>query len=207
MELIKVFNDNSNSIAAFAAVGALIISTIAIIKATRDNQKQILVGKIEEIYELIIFLAVEYEDLYILYTLFDNHHNDKYSAIEQREFLDNYTDELERIKTIINIDDLFNKIFRLNVLANSYLEKSLKLDVLAYGQLFESLIIVSTKQRMKRKERLFKEGFPTKDNVYKLVGHLSDLLVRKINLGGEYIGKSEYDNYQDNEFKIKLGLK
>jgi hypothetical protein len=205
MGILAFLKDNNEIITTFVAIGALLISTIAIIKATQDNRKQIIVGKIEEIYELIVYLIVEYNDLNELNIKLEEcgcETDENYS-----EAIKNYKLELKKLKKNIDLNDLFNKVIRLNVLANSYLSKELKLEVLSYVRLFECLIVTLQLGKLSRKRKEYIEGFPTTENIRLLVGNLSNKLVDKINLGGDNQVHRRYTNYRDTIFKQKLKLK
>jgi hypothetical protein len=205
-EILKFLDNNTNSITAFAAISALFVSTLAIIKASQDNQKQIAVGKIEEIYELIVYFIVEYNKLYKLELKLEecgDENDDNYvDAIKK------YKIELEKLKKNIDLDNLFNKVIRLHVLTNSYLSKDLKLEVLAYNTLFECLIATVQNAKLSRKMEEYPEGFPTTDNLRHLVGLLANKLIKKINMGGgEKSINTNYVYYRDNTFKQNLKLK
>jgi hypothetical protein len=205
MEMIIFLKENSEVITALTAIGALLISTLAIIRATQDNRKQIIVGKIEEIYELIVYLIVEYKRLYELSILLEEcgDENDK----NYTEAFSNYKIELKKLKEDIDLNDLFNKIIRLNVLSNSYLNKDLKLEVLAVGGLFECLIATLQLKNLTRKRLEYNEGFPTTENIRNLVGHVLTKLTNKISLGADNQGVKVSKNYRETVFKQKLGLR
>lgn len=107
----------------------------------------------------------------------------------------------------MNIDDLFNKTSKLSVLANAYLDKKLKNEILGYSKLFEMIIIVSTQQQMIYKYTQFPNGFPDYENVHRFAGEISRKLIAKINLGGENVNKEIFNDYFKNEFQEKLGIK
>lgn len=205
MGIITFLKDNSELITSLTAIGALLISTLAIIRATQDNRKQIIVGKIEEIYELIIYFIVEYNELNELSKKLENCGSETDKNYD--EALKKYKIELKKLKEDVDLNDLFNKVIRLNVLANSYLSKELKLEVLSYVRLFECLIVTVQVSTLKRKNKEYIEGFPTTDNLRSLVGNLSNKLVDQINLGGDNSVHRSYITYRDNVFKRKLKLK
>lgn len=206
IEYFTAINNYSNSIAAFAAIGALLISTVAIIRASRDNQKQIVVGKVEEIYELVVFLIVEYNKLYELELKLEECGDETDGSYN--DSIKEYNQELEKLKKEVDLDDLFNKVIRLHVLTNSYLSKDLRLEVLAYNTLFECLIATVQIAKLSRKKEEYPEGFPSTDNIRHLVSNLANKLIEKINLGGDRKNQHiDYLYYRDNTFKQKLKLK
>ncbi|MEZ7497804.1 hypothetical protein QO200_03540 [Flavobacterium sp. Arc3] len=203
--VLKFLSDNANLITSFTAIGALVISTIAIIKASQDNKKQIIVGKLEEIYELVCYLIVEYEELYELLLKLETcgaEDDDNYL-----EAIENYKLELKKVKKKIDLNELFNKIIRLHVLGNSYLSKELRLEILEYNFLFECLITTVQNCKLTRKNKDYNEGFPTTENIRSLASQLATKLIEKINLGDNRRSKrSDYKKYRDNVFKQKLKI-
>jgi hypothetical protein len=204
-EVLSFFHTNSDTITAFSAVGALLISAIAITMATRDNQKQIRVGKIEEIYELLIYFIVEYNSMYELSLKLDacgDETDGKYN-----EKIKQYNLELKDLKKNIDLDDLFNKVIRLNVLSNSYLSSNLQFQVLAYARLFECLIVTLQIGKLTRKQKEYSEGFPQVENIRNVCTEITCQLVEKINLGGENQKHKDFLIYRETIFKKSLKLK
>lgn len=204
--ILNFINANSNLITALTAILALLISTLAILKASQDSQKQIVVGKVEEIYELIIYLIVEYDRLYELVLILEDcgdESDDKYpDAIKK------YKLEREKVKKNVDLNELFNKIIRLHVLTNTYLSNELKLEVLSFNYLFECLVSTIKNLNLTSKNKEYPEGFPTNDNLRNLVSDLAVKLVEKINVGGEKRNElKNINHYRDNVFKQKLKLK
>ncbi len=179
-EILLLIEKHTNIITALAAIGALVISTVAIIKSSQDNKKQIVVGKVEEIYELVIFLYVEYNQLYKLEIKLEecgNENDENYAdAIWEYEI------ELEKLKKKVDLDDLFNKALRLHVLANSYLTSDLKQEILLFNKLFESIILTLKIQNLSIKNEEYPEGFPTNESTRNFVAQLATKLIAKINM-------------------------
>ncbi|EJG03400.1 hypothetical protein [Flavobacterium sp. F52] len=208
-DFIQWFNDYSNVSTFFgtiATVGALIVAIIAIFKTAKDSRQQLLVGKIEEIYELIVYLVVDYDKLYKLELKLQ-----KCGDKTDENYIQNiekYNLDLEEVNKKVDLNDLFNKVIRLHVLANSYLDKDLNLEVISYCRLFECLIATVKRGNSNRKKTEYPEGFPTTENLRNLVSYLANKLIIRINLGGEKKGNhNEYLYYRDNVFKRKLKLK
>jgi hypothetical protein len=205
-DVLNFINANSNIITALTAIFALLISTLAIIKASQDNQKQIVVGKVEEIYELIIYLVVEYNSLYKLVLILEDCGDE--SDENYPDAIKKYKLEREKVKKNVDLNELFNKVIRLHVLTNTYLSEELKLEVISYNYLFECLIYTIQNLNLISKNEEYPEGFPTNDNLRNLVSHLAIKLVEKINLGGEKRNQlKDINHYRDNVFKQKLKLK
>lgn len=119
-----------------------------------------------------------------------------------------YNLELENLKKKVDLDNLYNKILRLHVLTNSYLSDDLRLEVMVFSRLFECIIITVRTGNFKDKKEDYCEGFPTIENLRKLVGNLAKKLILKINLGGDKESTHRNDlSYRDNIFKRNLKLK
>jgi hypothetical protein len=197
--------DYLDIITALSAISALFISISAILRSTTDNKKQIIVGKIEEIYELTIFLFVEYSKLNHLATKLDEVYASNFN-----EFDDNLNDFrilIQDISKTTNLNEIYDKTLRLNVLANSYLNNEIKMEIIAYARLFQCAIATIHLATLDRKNKEFKEGFPTTEKLRGFVEDLTPKLVELINLGGKKQPFATYQNYFETEFKSKLGLK
>jgi len=206
MEVIRFLINNGNLIVTLSAVGALIISLIAIKKSSSDNRRQILVGKYEEIYALISEMIVEYDLLLHLYSTLQTYHQEDDAVIKYRH-QNTFEEELGNLKQRINTDELFSKVIRLTLLTNTYLKKSLLFEVNAFCKLFEDLIITTTQREQISEETEFKEGFPTNENLYEFAFKISNKLIKKINLGSEIIDIHKFNDYLQNDFKKSLRIK
>ncbi|MDQ1165922.1 hypothetical protein [Flavobacterium sp. SORGH_AS_0622] len=195
-----------NAFIAFIAIG---LSAIAIYISTKDNKKQITVGKIEEAYEITILLHSSYPTLRHLYELLDNYYNPLQNTdpVHRNSYYKLFNEHKVKCEERNMYYSIYKQIFRLNVLAHSYLDKETKIQVLAYTELYESLLsFIFTLNRMSQQAN-FKEGYPTVKNMSKFVDNLESNFINIINLGSEYVSRREIRNYRMNEFKIKLGLK
>ena len=197
--------DYLDFITAFAAIGALFISISAILRSSKDNKKQIIVGKIEEIYELTMFLFVEYSKLNHLATKLDEVYTSNFNEFEDN--LDDFRILIQEVSKTTNLNEIYDKTLRLNVLANSYLNNEIKIEIIAYARLFQCILATIHLATLERKNKEFKEGFPITENLRAFVEELTPKLVKLINLGGEKQPFTIYQKYFENEFKSKLGLK
>lgn len=208
MKIVTIFDSHYNLITAMMAICALIVSGIAIVRSSMDSKKQIVVGKIEEIYELTIALYSSYLTLRsVTFILHDYYNDEKFDQPTRDTIYLNYKSLIVKYQEKNMYGELYDKIFRLNVLANSYLKKPLKTEVLAYSELFEVLIeFVFYQQRIKQ-QVFYKEGFPTQINMSKFIDSLEAQFIEIINIGSQQITQSELENYRSTTFKKKLGLK
>lgn len=203
----SIFDLVLNVTTALGSIAAIIISILAIYYATQDNRKQIISSKIEEAYEILLFLKYNYYVLRFLYIQLEDSRATNYTLEQRQKFHSEYLDNLKIVSTKLTVDDLFQKTSRLTVLANSYLETKLKIDVLALNDLFVTLISISLRQQIMFKDMFYKEGFPEDEIMNDYIEKLEEEFVRKINLGKNHIGRKKINEYRDNEFKKKLNLK
>lgn len=201
---LEIFDKYSSSIAAFSAIGALYYAKRAIKRTTEDNRKQILVGKIEEIFEIVVLLSVEYGHLYDAYILFEKSQSSEISLETRNAIGANFRSAMLKSNSEADSDELYKMTIRLNILANAYLTGDIKFQTIGYSQLFEALINVLKYRDLKTKEDEFPETLPTTENVFKLVNEMTRELVKAINLSSDNIG---YKNYRETIFKQKLGLR
>ncbi|KIO50942.1 hypothetical protein [Flavobacterium hibernum] len=204
IDIFELVNKYSGAIAAFAAIGALIYARKAIKRTTEDNRKQILVGKFEEIYELVVLLSVEYGHLYDAYILFEKSLSTEIPEETRKAINENFRRAILKTNGKVEIEDLFTLTIRLNVLANAYLTGEIKFQIIGYSQLFEAIINVLKSRDLKVKEDEFPEILPTTEKVFELVNRMTARLVEVINLGSENKG---YVEYRETVFKKQLGLR
>lgn len=207
MENAKIVMEIISVLANVATIVAVAVAVMAIKQTSRDNQKQITIGKVEEIYEITNLLYSYYPTLNRLYLILEKYHDeDLYDTNQRKEFYEDYKFMLEQCQKKNMYEELYNKIFRLNVLANSYLQRTLKIEILSYTDLFESLLGFVFHQETFQKKLSYREGYPTHANMHKFIKNLEAEFIKIINIGSEQ-DISDFMNYQENEFKTKLGLK
>jgi len=204
IDFFSKYSDVFTAIASIGAVVAILISIVAIYKSSKDNRNQILIVKFEEIYQLIVCLSVEYKKLFEIYIEVEEH-TKRIRSIDLSENL--RLDSIRRnIKISITdnyLEELYQKTIRLNVLSNAYLTKDLKYDVIAYSQIFSSIIHVLKTGDVNAKINEYPEMLPLEEKVLHVTADITNNLILQINLGTPNIG---YRLYRDNKFKAKLGI-
>jgi len=115
----------------------LIVAIFAIFKTAKDSRHQLLVGKFEEIYELIVNLSIEYKILYDNYLDVQEETKKCLKLISKDLSLEHIKDNIISLSDS-TLEELYQKTIRLNVLSNAYVTKNLKYDVIGYSQLFSS---------------------------------------------------------------------
>lgn len=189
------------------AVIALVVSVKTMINANKHNRQQILVGKIEEIYEIVTELHYYYSPLISVFNNLQEAHNSKRSKEQRSASLDQYHELVEELKSRNDIELLYNKTSRLNVLASTYLKGEIQLKCLAYNDLFEKLMAVVLQKQMMLKQMFFSEGFPENMVLHKYLESIQDELVRLNQLGGNSVSKDVLSKYRNSNFKTDLKLK
>lgn len=219
LDFFSLYSDFFTAVASLAGLIALIISIIAITKSSNDGRHQILVGKLEEMFELISSLTQDYPKLYDVYILLEKSNS---ATNPIREHLLNsieFEKELEKVSKSIKIENAEKKVTRLYVLAYSYLGEKpkwyklfipnktineLKFNTLGYIQIYNALLLVLKHKDLMAKTDIFREILPTADSFNELTSEISQGIIKKMNFG--VIGKG-YRDYRDTEFKIKIGVK
>lgn len=201
LDYANQYSNIFNAITAMAAVIAIYVSFRAIRISTKDSRKQILAHKIEEIYELVVALSVTYGQLYEVYIILEKAKNDKFNVETRERFFKNYALLQTNLKEKLNLEDLFNKTMRLNVLANTYLLGNIKYDVIGYSQIFNAIIYIIKYNDIKLRQPEFSEELPEPINLYNLSDEINDKLVSVIGYGTKTKG---YINYRNTNFKAKI---
>ncbi len=175
--------------------------------ANENNRQQILVGKLEEIYELTTELQYYYMALKFLFDSLEESHNVKYPAEQRAELLEVYRNHREEFKVRNNTDELYTKTSRLKVLSNAYLNDELKEKFLSYNDLLEKLLVVTLQEQMFLKSMFYKEGFPENLTLHNYLESLHEELISLINLGGKSLKVDDIAKYRESIFKYDVGLK
>lgn len=215
---VQWFNDYSNVSVFFgtvATIGALIVAMFAIYKASKDNHHQLLVGKLEEIFELVNNLNTDYIKLYDVYIMLEN------AQIQQQQFqvviaTIKFENKLKELPKEIDLNNLYRKTERLNVLSNAYLGKSnkfldigssqkeLKFNTLGFVQIYNSLLLVLLNKSLTTKNSIIAGILPSSENMDKLTTDISLEIIKTINYGKN---SNDYRKYRDDTFSKKYGIK
>lgn len=196
-------NQNGSGITTILAFGALIVSIYAINRTNKDNRKQVIVSKVEEIYDIILLLNAEYSKLYSAYKILEEANNVEFPTLVWPHYEEEFDKEILFLKKFTDVNELYNKNIRLNVLANAYLHGNLKKDVLCYFTLFESILNVIKYKNIDNKGKYFPKSLPTPKNVYKCLQNITSGLVKVISYGTDL---KSIDDYFENNFKPRLGI-
>ncbi|MFI0431030.1 hypothetical protein [Mariniflexile sp. HMF6888] len=195
-------------ITSLGSISAVIIAILAIRFATKTSNHQILVSKVEEIYEITQHLLYYYPSLIFVYNrLNESHNSEKYNAEERSSKHKKYQKLVEQFKKNVDTEDLYRKTGRLRTLAQAYLSPELKRKVLTYNDLFEKLIIVILQEQKILQEIFYKEGFPEEKLLREFAAELEICLIKIIKLGEKPLSQNDIAEYRSKEFKQKLDIK
>jgi len=211
----KLVADESNfSIAGFwislavalVSAAALRISYRTMRASNKNNRQQILVGKIEEIYEGITNLNYYYRTFQFMYHQLNEYHNANNSSPDRSNWLKEYANSVEQFVKRNNVEDLYKITSRLRVLSNSYLSGNLQLKCLTYNDMFEKMMDVVIYQQKMSQEMFYAEGFPDTLILQQYLESMQAELVKIIDLGANSLSQEVIGDYRRTTFKKDLGL-
>ncbi|MES2477874.1 MAG: hypothetical protein V4561_02220 [Bacteroidota bacterium] len=191
----------------FASGLALIFSGYSIYRTSKNARRQILVGRLEEAYEIISELGYYYNAFLLLQLCLEDSISTKhFNAEQQHQNRIAYEMQVIKYKEHFKVEDLNHKCNRLEVIANAYLQKPLKIKVLAYSKFFWDLISISMNGQWITKETFYKKGFPDVMALNDVMENLLADLIAIIQLGGKSIKQKDVRKYIENTLKHELGI-
>jgi hypothetical protein len=189
---------------AFSSIAITI--SIATIYFTRQNlKKQLRLGKLEEILELLSFLDSYYRGLFLLFK--DTEQRVEFLANQKElpKHLQQLPNNKENFAKMFDYETLIHKVSRLNVLAKAYLpsDKNLKSKVLTIADVcFAMYTNVKFDGNLRTKSSYTIIPTPTEMKV--LVAELGDQIVAEMKLGYKYDRGRDYYKYYKNHFRKDL---
>lgn len=207
VENFDVYSNIYALLGTIATIGALIAAIYAIYKTERDSRHQILVGKIEEIDELIVSLSLQYRYLYKAYENLEEYEKKVIERTLSNLDANAFEKAMDEINEEVDLKELIIKTTRLNVLANAYLnnndEYKLKFYVIGYSQIFNTMLYVVKYQNTENKNNIFPERLPDPEKIFDLVEKIKPHLIKAINFGSDLKG---YIAFRNLELKTELGM-
>jgi hypothetical protein len=177
---------------------ALVASIISIYIATRNAKRQIRVSKLEEMIETISFLSSYYPSIFwLLNDLKENKRNVKDIEEEVTKFFES-----------VGKETLQTKIFRVRVLANSYLPNGeLKAKIISLTIFMSTIYLTVLRSDYFYFKNSYPEGIPEVNSIMDIVASIDEELIREMNLGYKNIDVKTLDKYYKGQFRKELGLK
>ncbi|WP_291131794.1 hypothetical protein [Flavobacterium sp. UBA7682] len=180
--------------------------SIATIYFTRQNLKrQLRLGKLEEILEILLFLDAYYRGLFILFKDTEQ----KVEFLEKRKVLPKHLEQLssnrESFTEMFDMKTLINKVSRLNVLSKAYLpnKKNLKSKALTISDVYFAMYYyVKSDGNLSTKAAYTIIPKPIEMKV--LISELQDQIIFEMKLGYKNIGGNEHYKYYKSQFQKDL---
>lgn len=199
-------------LATIAAFIALFITIKASNKAAKDSRHQILIGKLEEICDLLNGLVDAYPALYYAYVLVQqeslstpaqkilhaNIHNDKWEKAISGIDLKKHLEDINRLFILINLY-LGEKQNKIKSKSSPNNDKTLKFSAFMFAEICKTLVIIIKYRTLKH--NTFPDEFPKASTIRLLVGNISAAISEIIDFGDN--GKG-YKEFRDPFFKDLL---
>lgn len=183
-----------------------IIISIATIFITRQNLKrQLRLGKLEEILEILLFLESHYRGLFLLFKDIEQRVEFPENRKEASKYFRDFSTYKESFTKLFDYETLINKISRLNVLTKAYLpnEKKLKNKVLTIADVYFTMYTyVNFEGNLKSKSSY--TIIPNPIEMKFLISELQDKIILEMKLGYENTSDNEYYKYYKNQFQKDL---
>jgi len=180
--------------------------SIATIYFTRQNLKrQLRLGKLEEILEILLFLDAYYRGLFMLFKDTEQ----KVELLEQRKELPGYLEQLssnrESFTEMFDMKTLISKVSRLNVLSKAYLpnKKNLKSKALTIADVYFAMYYY-VKSDGNLSSKTAYTIIPNPIEMKALISELQDQIIFEMKLGYKNIGGNEHYKYYKGQFQKDL---
>jgi hypothetical protein len=195
--------DISKAIPLCISLIAIAISIATIIMTRRNLKKQLRLAKLEEIVETLNFFYGYYIALFWLYhdtknAIKDNLNSDNPKVLDLLKRKDIFFNDVNRENTV-------NKISRLRVLSNSYLDnsKNLKSRIFAVADVYYKMYMFS--QTSGSFSRFDEESvIPKPGEMKRFLLKIEDDLILEMNLGYKGLNRTAHENYLKSEFRKEL---
>lgn len=180
--------------------------SIATIYFTRQNlKKQLRLGKLEEILEILLLLDAYYRGLFLLFIDTE----EKVKLLEKRKDLPEYLEKLssnkESFTAMFSFETLIKHVSRLNVLSKAYLpnKKNLKSKALTIADVYFAMYyhVKSDGNLSTRKAYTI---IPKPIEMKTLIAELQDQIILEMKLGYKNIGGNEHYKYYKSKFQKDL---
>ncbi|AWG25910.1 hypothetical protein [Flavobacterium kingsejongi] len=185
---------------------AIVISIITILMTKHNLKKQLRLGKLEEILEILDYLKGYYRALFDVFT-------DIPKIIRGIKVDDPFPPDIEQLKKYrdlfiktVDRDVLINKILRLKILSNAYLNNSnkiggVKVKIHTVADLYYKmyLFILSPNPIMNDISSV-----PQPGGMQKFIEHLESEIITEMNLGYQTINEENKKKYLKEQFRKDL---
>jgi len=197
--------DSYKIIPVVASSIAIFISIAAIFFTRQNLKKQLRLGKLEEILEILNFLESYYRGLFFLFKYTEEKVELLAHGKELPEYLLELSNSKDRFTKVFDYETLIRRVSRLNVLSKAYLPntKNLKSKSLTIGDIcFAMYSYVNQDGEFRTKSAYTIIPKPTEMKL--LVAELEDQIISEMKLGYKYSGGRDYYKYYKNHFQKDL---
>lgn len=159
-------------------VGVTVTAAIAIatiLYSNRNNKQQIVTNKLEELYEKVKLVSIQYQTYLSLQA-------DLFYIQENRKPLSDYYALKDHKFSIADKDKMLEYLIRIEVLAHCYTSDSLREKILAYEDMMYTFTELISVGASLRKQIKYKQGFPDYDEQYIQVKEITCMLAKEIDL-------------------------
>lgn len=186
-------------------VAAVVSATVSLviayftIKITKGNiKKQIRVGRLEEISEILLFFTLHYP---MFKSLYDSEEN----ATRFPTLLNDYMTKLKEVDSILTLRDVQSKLARFHVLIDSYLpDKSFKSDAWCIYDLIDKITVHGYERYNAGTKAAYSDGYPSEISFKKTCEEIQKDVIKEMELGFSGADWKELKIYRDTKFKEKL---
>lgn len=156
---------------------AVIVAMVAINYTNKNSKEEIITNKLEELLESIKYLSKYYAKLKILNNEVINLRNENYKELET---LSQYFKIRDRELPLDEREKLFEKLFRIEVLAKCYTKGNLKDEILKFEDLVYTMAEIASYGASIQEHIKWKNGFPTYEIFYEILNNLEKQIINQI---------------------------
>ncbi|MPT35560.1 MAG: hypothetical protein E2604_10860 [Flavobacterium sp.] len=184
---------------------AIAISIISIYFTRQNLKKQLRLGKLEEVLEILSFLDSHYKGLFLLFKDME----EKVEVLANRKEPPKNLQALAKYKEsfikMIDYDTLIRKVSRLNVLSKAYLpnNKNLKNKVLTIADVYFAMYTYVNFDGKLRTKSAY-TVIPKPAEMQALVVEINDQIIFEMKLGYKHTRNRDYYKYYKNHFQKDL---
>lgn len=163
---------------------SIIIASFALWRTEYRFKVGVKIDKLEEIYELVEYLAHYYADLLSISVKLDDAREGKRQPVSRRPGWKSnreiYNESVKQFCSVANVKDIESKIVKLEVLSRAYLAKSDQCQVMVFKFIFSNIINYSLNSQVLAKHLLDVERFPDAYHVNRLADDIANMLIDRI---------------------------
>ncbi|MGX7667971.1 hypothetical protein [Flavobacterium pedocola] len=187
---------------------AILISIFSIYMGTKNNRRQIRIGKLEEISEGLLYISQHYMRLWMLLNDLKDINNKRKNNEETEDLEKRFEEDLEHLKKLINKDKIQQVGTRIEVLTNAYLPNGvLKNKILTFNHLMNILFSsVLSENYIYVVERDYPKGIPHPKKMVEFLMSVENEIIKEMNLGYSSLKYEDLKKYRLGDFIKDSGI-